>query len=193
MYSASHEAYNPRKAAQAIALLALWAGGSLNVLKATKLMYLADRESMRRHGFPILDELHVSMPHGPVNSTTYAHINGEVDLDECGWSDFLTARENHMIAVKDGLNDESLDELSDADIACLDTVWTNFGKMTPWEIRDWTHDPAHCPEWEDPEGSSRPIPPEKILRVLGVAEAESQAELIKEHRRLAGLFAALRG
>ena len=111
MYSDASDSYSPRKAAQVIALLALRAGGGLDVLKAVKLVYLADRESMARHGFPILDELHVSMKHGPVNSTTYSHINGEVDLDGCGWTEFVLARENHMVAVAEGVAEDGLDEL----------------------------------------------------------------------------------
>jgi len=74
--------YNARKAAQVIAYLAMKAGHArLPVLKAVKLVYLADRESLSRFGFPLLEEPQVSMPHGPVNSTTYSHINGEEDLE----------------------------------------------------------------------------------------------------------------
>jgi len=184
--------YNARKAAQVIAYLAMKEKTAcLPVLKAVKLVYLADRESLARFGFPILDETHVSMPHGPVNSTTYSHINGEEDLDVCGWSQFLQARENHQIAVVPGLSDDDLDELSEADIVCLDSVWERFGTMTKWEIRDWTHDQNNVPEWEDPQGSSRPIPLGRTLRYLNIPHADAQAELIKEHRQLDDLFAML--
>ena len=185
--------YNARKAAQAIAYLAMKTqAASLPVLKAVKLVYLADRESFRRFGFPILEEQHVSMPQGPVNSTTYSHINGEEDLDACGWSDFLQARAGNEVAAAAGVSDDALDELSDADIQCLDAVWERFGGMGKWEIRDWTHDRDNVPEWEDPNGRSSPIPLERILNCLHIPNADAQADAIKEHRRLDRVFAALR-
>lgn len=192
MYSRASDSYNPRKAAQVIALLALRAGGGLDVLKAVKLVYLADRESMARYGFPILDENHVSMRHGPVNSSTYAHLSGEEDLDACGWSDFLQSRENHRVAVMAGVTEEALDELSDADIACLNAVWERFGGMEKWAIRDWTHDPGNIPEWEDPGSSSTLIPLTRTFRHLGVANPDAQAGVIDDHRAIDRLFANLR-
>lgn len=163
----------------------------LPVLKAVKMVYLADRESLARFGFPILEEAHVSMPHGPVNSSTYSHINGEEDLDGCGWSDFLRARENNEVAAVEGLSEDDLDELSDADIVCLDAVWDRFGGMGKYQIRDWTHDRNNIPEWEDPNGSSRPIPLERILSYLRIENADVQAEAIKDHRQIDQLFASL--
>lgn len=192
MHSDASDSYSPRKAAQVIALLALRAGGKLDVVKAVKLVYLADRESMARHGFPILDELHVSSKHGPVNSTTYSHLNGEADLDACGWREFVLARENHMVAVAEGVAEDGLDELSEADVDCLDAVWRRFGAMGKWELIDWTHDSENIPEWEDPNGSSKPIPLERTLDYLGVAHPDDQAETIREYRRIDSLFASLR-
>jgi len=190
MISAS---YNARKAAQVIAYLAMKGKAAcLPVLKAVKLVYLADRESLARFGFPILEEQHVSMPQGPVNSSSYSHINGEEDLDACGWSDFLQARADNEIAAAPGVSVDDLDELSEADIECLDKVWDRFGGMTKWQIRDWTHDRGNVPEWEDPNGSSRPIPLERILSYLQVPNADAQAEVISEYRRLDRVFEALR-
>ena len=93
-------AYNAKKAAQTIAYLALKnAGNPLEVLKALKLVYLADRESIARYGFPIQDETRVSMPLGPVNSKTYSYIQGEQEQDVADWSAYLQDRENHMLAL----------------------------------------------------------------------------------------------
>jgi uncharacterized phage-associated protein len=173
--------YEPRKAAQLIAYLILRSGGqSLNVLKAVKLVYLVDRESIKRFGFPVLDEKRVSMPHGPVNSMTYSHINGEHDLATSGWSDYLEDKEHHQIAlVHPGLALSELDELSEADISCADAVWDRFGHMNQWQLRDWTHDPRNVPEWEDPNGGSAEIPLQRILHSVGVENAEDFADAAK--------------
>ena len=184
--------YNPVKAAQVIAYLASKEPGkTLDVLKAIKLVYLADRESIAQFGAPILDERRVSMPHGPVNSQTYSHINGEHDLDACGWSAYLEDRANHQLAVKEGVSDHDLDELSEADILCLDAVWGKFGHMGKWQIRDWTHEKVNVPEWEDPQGSSMPIPLERIMTIIGIEGAAAQAALVEDHNKISRLLKQL--
>lgn len=184
--------YNPIKAAQIISFFACKEDArTLDVVKAIKLVYLADRESVTRFGAPILDEQRVSMPHGPVNSQTYAHINGEHDLEKSGWANFLEDRANHQLAVKDNITYDDLDELSEADIQCLEAVWKRFGGMTKWEIRDWTHERENVPEWEDPHGSSVPIPLERMMSFVGVVDATSQAQMIEDQIEVDRLFARL--
>lgn len=172
--------YEPRKAAQLIAALILRAGEqSLNVLKTVKLVYLIDRESISRFGFPVLDEKRFSMPQGPVNSLTLRHINGEYDLRECGWADILQDRDNHQIAVADaGMVIDDLDELSDADLECVEAVWNKFGHMSQWQLRDWTHDPNNIPEWEDPNGGSNEIPLRRIFQAINVDGVEGVEDTI---------------
>ncbi len=184
--------YNPRKAAQVIAYFVLRSGlDGLPVVKAVKLVYLADRESLARFGFPILDEVHVSMRHGPVNSFTLDYINGEEGPDTHGWDDILKAREDHQVAVRAGVTEETLDELSEADLICLEAVWERFGAMTPWQLRDWTHDPVNVPEWENPGASSRPIPLARILTAVGHPDPQGQAQLIGEQRYIDQIFTTL--
>lgn len=166
--------YEPKKAAQLIAALILRGQAKyINILKAVKLVYLADRESIRQYGFPILEEDRYSMPHGPVNSMTYRHLNGEMDLQTCGWSEVLRDRANHNIALTNpNLTEAELDELSDADLACVEKVWAEFGHMTQWQLVDWSHDPTNIPEWEDPAGGSTKIPYRRILQALGVENVD---------------------
>lgn len=185
--------FNARKAAQVIAYFALRSGrGSLEVTKAVKLVYLADRESIRVWGAPILDERRVSMPHGPVNSETHACISGDYDLSHSGWSKFVEDRADHMVAVRAGITDADLDELSEADLSALDATWGRFGSVGAWALRDWTHDSRNIPEWEDPQGSSLPIPLRRIMAHVGVPDPEGQAALLEDHDRIDGLFASLR-
>jgi len=186
--------YDPRKAAQTIAYLAVKNGRQpLNILKAIKLLYLADRESVRRSGFSIQDEPHYSMPHGPVNSTTYRFINGEVPPESTdGWGEFLTDRNEHRVGLTNPQIDvDDLDELSDAEIAVLDDVWDQFGHMTEWQLVEWTHDPHNVPEWEDPKGSSAPIPLRRMMDALGIQNAADQEAFVRDHRRSAAYLKAL--
>jgi uncharacterized phage-associated protein len=183
--------YNPRKAAQVIAYFAKKSpAGRLNIVKAVKLVYLSDRESIKRYGFPILDEDRFSMPLGPVNSTTYRYINGEKESPE--WSAILRDRADHQISVHPRAPLNNWDELSEADIECLDAVWEKFGGMNQWQLVEWTHNRKNCPEWEDPNGSSYAIPLERIMTLLDVDEADEHAKLVDESRRLTRKIASLR-
>ena len=189
-YKAGAVAYEPKKAAQLIAYLILKTGGqTLNVLKAVKLVYLVDRESIAKFGFPVLDEKRCSLPHGPVNSLTYSYIAGDYDPDQSGWSDFLRDRENHNVALaRQDIDVNALDELSDADIACADAVWDRFGAMDQWQLRDWTHQPQNIPEWEDPNGGSTEIPLQRILNAVGVEGAEDFTEVVESYRLIDRAF-----
>ncbi len=186
-------AYNAEKAAQVIAYLASKTlHRRISVLKVIKLVYLADRESIQRFGFPILEEDRYSMPHGPVNSLTYGHINGEYDLDACGWSRYLRDRANHEVSVrKDAPSD--LDELSEADIDCLDAVWQRFGHMDQWQLRDWTHVETNVPEWQDPQGRSVLIPLARIMEAVGIPSAEAFAETAQSFAEVERVFQEIRG
>ena len=186
-------AYNVKKAAQTIAYLALKNGGKpLPVLTAVKLVYLADRESIARHGFPIQEEVRVSMKHGPVNSKTYSYINGEEETGAAEWAEYLRDREDHMLALANtDLSPADLDELSDADLAALDAVWDEFGHWDRWALVRWTHDPKNLPEWEDPGPSSIPIPLNRIMQAVQVPNAVDQAALVRDFDRIDSLFRSL--
>ncbi|MEJ0096259.1 MAG: Panacea domain-containing protein [Methylocella sp.] len=129
------------------------------------------------------------MPLGPVNSTTYRFINGE--MEDQNWSEFLRDRSNHELSVTQAGSQSDWDELSDADIECLDRTWSRFGHMQPFELVNWTHDPANIPEWENPEGSSYLIPIRRILKMLMVANAEEHSKVVEDHRKITRLLESI--
>ena len=170
------DGYNIRKAAQVAAYFALKDGGSINVLKLAKLLYLGDREHLSRHDLPILFDNFVSMDHGPVTSLTLNFVNGFKE-DRNNWDSFITDRSGYAVGVaRAELKFEELDELSDVEIETLGDVWKKFGGMSKYSIRDWTHE--NCAEWEDPHGSSNPIPYERVLKFLGKQHSSEIAEQI---------------
>lgn len=175
--------FNSRKAAQVATFFAIKEGGRINVLKLMKLIYLSDRKNMDKYDYPILSDILVSMPHGPVNSCTLDHINGEGD--QSVWVQFLADKENHEISAVNVIEPENMDQLSRAEIKTLDQIWDEFGKMDRYQLRDWTHD--NCPEWEDPKGSSASIPYERIFKFLGKKNPEELQEEIKFDRRISKL------
>ena len=178
--------FNVRKAAQITAYFALKQGGAINVLKLTKLIYLADRHFMAKYDAPLLDDELVSMDHGPVNSMTYGCINGN-QADRSDWNEFVADRAGYSVGVAPGITVERLDELSRADLQVLEETWRSFGHMTKYQIRDYTH--RNCPEWEDPLGSSNPIPYERVFKFLGKADAAELAEAVRRDRAVSRALA----
>jgi uncharacterized phage-associated protein len=182
--------YNSAKAAQIIAYFALKSPKRLiNMLKAIKLVYIADRESARIFATPMLDELRSSLPLGPVNSQSYDLAKGEAESE--GWTTVLQDREEHQIGVKPGIVVDDLDELSEAETEILEDVWKQFGHMNQWQLVDWTHNPKNVPEWEDPGSSSNPIPLERLLMAVGIENAAEQAEFLRDQSAIDKIFADL--
>jgi len=176
------QGYSPRKAAQVAAFFAMRQGGSINVLKLVKLIYLADREFMSSFDRPILFDRFVSMPHGPVNSLTLNAING-YSSDSAGWENFISDRADHKVAVaRPTLSVDDLDELSEAEVEMLEVTWTKFGEYGHYDLVKYTH--THCPEWEDPNGSSEPIPYERVFKFLHKENSRALDENVQQMRAL---------
>lgn len=184
--------YSPNKVAQMAAFFGQKQGGVINVLKLTKLLYLADRESLAKYGRPISYDRLVSMDHGPVLSRTLDLINGFSNSPGAAkWEEWISTRSDHDVGVKREFSREDLDELSTADLEVLEVVWRKFGKMDQWTLRDWTH--KNCAEWTDPNGSSLQIDEVKLLQSVGVSSERTQAfaDGIKMERELDALLARL--
>ncbi|MBF0631089.1 MAG: SocA family protein [Magnetococcales bacterium] len=184
--------FNEIKTAQvAMLFLGKTQEGRMSHLKLMKLMYLADREAVFRTGLPITWDHPVSMPHGPVLSMTLDLMNGNVSSPPGGWEDLISAKENNEISARVAFDARFLTKLSEAEIDVLEFVWGRFGRMGKWEIRDWTHE--NCPEWEDPDGSSRPITFHTLARSVGFNEdaATELANLVAAGQEIDKLFASL--
>src|SRR5450755_3821683 len=67
-----------RKVAQALNYFARQDGGSINKLKALKLLFFADRYHLRKFGRPVSECAYFAMQHGPVASEA-KHIAEECD------------------------------------------------------------------------------------------------------------------
>jgi uncharacterized phage-associated protein len=184
--------FNERKTAQmATFFLAQSPDQSMAHLKLMKLLYLAEREAVRRFGMPMSGDRFVSMPHGPVLSMTLNLMGGDVESGPDGWEAWISDKENHEVSLRKQFLPEELDELSKAELAVLESVWKQFGKMGKWEIRDWTHE--HCAEWQDPKGSSWPISFVSLACAVGFDKKTAQelAANFEQEQDLDKLFAAL--
>lgn len=172
------ELFNEKKAAQVAAFFLIQSKTPLEILKLMKLMYLAERGSFASYGEGMVGDRLVSMPHGPVLSITHNFMNGELTSSADGWDTWIADRAARMLTLSDAKARAQLDdllELSDADIQVLETTWQQFGRMTAWQLREYTHD--NCPEWQDPDGSMIPMKPEDLFKALKFSSEQSTAYL----------------
>jgi uncharacterized phage-associated protein len=174
------------KATQAAARLIRRAGGKMNHMKLIKLLYLAERRALLTWGRPITFDSYVSMPHGPVLSFTLDKVNEPVDPEGGSyWHQFISERKNHEVRL---LADAPNDQLSPAEEALLDAVFSEFGHMTQWELRDYSH---QLPEWRHPHGSSSPIHIRDILLGEGLSDGDvADVEEMLQAEAVAARFAA---
>lgn len=181
--------FNEKRTAQAAAFMLHRAGGRLPLLKLMKLLYLAERESLRVFGEPISGDKLVSMPMGPVLSVTYNLMNGGIPSIQGGWETWIEDRAGHDLGLRDPSMirspEKDLLELSDGDLEILDRVWRQYGHKDKFALVEHTHN-GGCPEWEDPMGSSHPIPLERLFRELGYSEEgiKSAIEHLNEQAHL---------
>lgn len=182
--------FNEKKAAQVAAFFLFEAsrrGGNITILKLMKLMYLAERSSYEQYGEPIIGDALVSMPNGPVLSKTLDLINfGAQENLDGGWDALIAERNGRDMALKSTdliKSEDDLKELSESDLEILRSVWSEFGNKSAFWLRDYTHNPENCPEWEDPDGSSVPIKLESLFEILGFSKEESAAILTRLNQR----------
>lgn len=185
--------FNEQKVAQMAAFfLNQTSEKRMSHLKLMKLLYLAERESIRESGFPMSEDKYVSMPHGPVLSMTLDLMNGNVESQSNGWEFWVSDKEDHEISLRKLFNSlEDLDELSRSELELLQRIWDQFGSMNKWQIRDWTHD--YCTEWKNPHGSSQPIDFQKMACAVGFDAKVSKElqERLNEENYIEQLFITL--
>lgn len=115
-------------------------------IKLVKLMYLADKYHLIRYGRTITNDDYYAMEHGPVGAT----IKDVLSLDAFNISSegykyasrFLEKIDKNNFRAKSAKT--TFNMLSESDKEALDFVIKNFGKMSSWELRNYTH---KYPEW----------------------------------------------
>jgi uncharacterized phage-associated protein len=159
--------FNERKAAQAAAHLLQLHGGRLNYMVLIKLLYLADRQVLLKCGRPLTGDRFVSMDHGPVLSIVLSLINMGRHERQSPWFEYISGPSEYEVALLE--RNPDTDELSEYELQVLENVNAEFGDMDKWDLVEFIHT---LPEWENPDGSSIPIEPEKIMRLMGLSDDE---------------------
>jgi uncharacterized phage-associated protein len=152
-------------------------GKTENYMRLLKLLYLADRESLKERGVPICGDAAYGMKEGPVPSRTLDLIKGR-DPSSAKWEQFIERSDYDVILKSDPGNLH----LSPAEINILDRVATCFKSFDPFDLVEWCHDnlPEYDENWKkrkEGEQSVR-IPFEDVLSAIG--RLDDQARIIAE-------------
>ena len=184
--------FSHRKATQALAYFAEQAGGTLNKMKALKLIFFADRYHLRKYGRSITNDTYFAMKFGPVASGCRNLQNGPDEYGPTGAdtyaSDFLdcSAQRDYTSQKKIDLN-----VFSKSDLEALSFAWTTYQALDQFQLADETH---RFPEWKKheaalgtPDVSRRPMPysdflenPAKDIDPMPSLSSEDQADLRDE-------------
>jgi len=162
--------FNERRATEAAARLLKLRGGRMSYLKLIKMLYFLDREALLRWGRPVTTDRYVSMDNGPVVSRIYDLIREEpAPGTDTVWRHYISAPQEWEVTL---LAEPETDEISRAEEALIEEIFSKFGNMTRWDLVRVSHE---LPEWQDPNGSAIPIQYRDILRAGNKTESEIAA------------------
>jgi len=176
--------FDERKATQAMGRLLHLAGGRENYTKLLKILYIADRNSLRDIGVPVAGAEFCNMKAGPLASDVYDHIKGQ-------GGDFwrshiaLDPMDRYSIMLRADPGD---DELTDYEDALLSALWEKYRTYDYGQMISEVH---KFEEWTDPGPSSVPLSPSAIMRGAGVP-SETLGEAESRNARIAAVECLLR-
>jgi len=136
-------------------------------LRLIKLLYLADRDSIRETGFPITGDAVYAMDNGPVLSRTYDCIKGS-DYYAKEWGRFFRNSGPRDVEL---LEDPGVAMLSRGQVELLQLTSRKFEDYDDWRLVEYTHE---LPEWKanrPRSGSAQRIPARCILEAVGLTNA----------------------
>ncbi len=174
-----------RHAAQLAAAFILKAGRALGVVRLMKLMYLAEREAMRRCGLPIVFDDVYAMREGMALSRTLDLMTAKQGTPTTGdWAEYIAPPSHRGLGVCQGVGPTSLDVLSRFDMEVVDHVWKRHGASSRDAL---VHEVHHRLDewrkhWLDPNRASSAVvvPYDKLVPMVHSPtgqEADANARL----------------
>jgi uncharacterized phage-associated protein len=173
--------FRSEKAAQACAFFASKNGGHIEKMALAKLLYIAERESIKQRGRPLLYDEYYSIKHGPVCSSALNGING--NIDQGVWSKYIRLEGASDVVVQPNAPD-GLEEMSNSDLRLLEKVFADFGTKTARQLRAWTHSKENCPEYTEVESGRIPISLEDVVRAVSDLHPRDISRVVHSYRSL---------
>jgi uncharacterized phage-associated protein len=138
--------FSHKKAIQALNFFAHASGGTINKMKALKLIYFADRFHVRSYGRPITNDSYFAMRFGPVASQCLNLLNEDENFTAPAENDyrqeFLERNNNEHYSSKIDVKEAVF---SQTDLEALNYAWENYHRKNQFQLAEETH---HFPEWQ---------------------------------------------
>lgn len=113
----------------------------LDQYKMVKLLYLADREHLRRFGRPITFDKYVAMPFGPVASAAFDLLKGRQALGvDPSKLPFDRRSHDNIVIIDHPQRDIDRSVFSKSDLMVLDQIAEKYGDMSFDQLYKLTHD-----------------------------------------------------
>lgn len=133
-----------KKSVQALNFLAIKAGGTLNKMKAIKLIWLADRLHLRKYARTITGDFYFALPNGPVASSTRDILKHYESLSktELEYADeYIQPKDKYFFVSIKACNTKVC---SQTDMEVLELIWLKYGRLSEFELVELSH---VFPEW----------------------------------------------
>jgi len=141
--------FNYKKAVQALNYFAINSGGSLNKMKAIKLIWLSDRYHLRHKGRTITGDIYFALKFGPVASCTRDILeNNSLSEEELEYK--KTYIKPFGKYLYESISEFNPKVFSIAEVQVLDLMFHTYGHLTEFEISNLSH---IFPEWKKYESS----------------------------------------
>jgi uncharacterized phage-associated protein len=134
----------------------------MSYIRLIKLLYIAERESIKETGRPIIGDGVVAMDQGPVFSRVYDLVKGEAVGTDV-WNGYLVKDHYHLELSRS----PDVGELSRYEIDKLRQVSKRHEDHDDWEVVNVTHAFEEWRNNQPPKGSSKRIPFEDIVKAVG--------------------------
>ena len=135
--------FSYKKAIQSLNFFAQKHDGTLNKMKAIKLVWLADRLHIRRYGRTITGDVYFALPYGPVPSTT-RDILEEYSLSEVEKEYGVQFIGNISKYEFSSLSEPNYKVFSQTEVGILEEIISKYGHLTEFELSELSHE---FPEW----------------------------------------------
>jgi uncharacterized phage-associated protein len=169
--------FDAKKAVQAACILLDVEGGRMSYFRLLKLLYIADRQSMKETGFPITLSHASALPHGPVPSEIYDLVKGS-RTDAKEWSAYVRTH-GYQVSTMPG-TDPGRGKLSRYEICKLREVAERHEPFGDWELAEITHAFGEFVKHDPGSKASNPIPLGDILDEVGMSD--HKADILEELR-----------
>jgi uncharacterized phage-associated protein len=150
------------------------------------LLYIANRECLKRSGRPMVGGRLLAMKHGPIHGDVYDLINKRGGVEVVAeWTEHFR-NDRYFVVLRD---DPVINILSRFEIGILNDVLERYEEEDDWDIANETHAFTEY-KMSYRSRQARAIPLEQIIHAVGLTrKSESIMRDLKEKEEIDDLFA----